>query len=110
MSLGFAGRDDSNDIAFRSAAVADDEQSQAAARAEQDKSVFFGVIRVVNQLGVLICEHSLRVLEAHAVLAQVSCRPLNAEFGLIFKFYADDVSRIRAGHRPCATANPRPWT
>ena len=72
MALSLTGRDDADDIAIRSAAVADHEQSQATAQPEQDKSVFlFGVVRVIDELGILVCEDSLSVLEAHPVLAQV---------------------------------------
>lgn len=61
-------------MALRSVAVAHDKQSQAAAQAKHDKSVFFfGVVRVVNELGVLICEDRLRILKAHTMLAQVGC-------------------------------------
>ena len=83
MTFSLAGRNDANDIAFRSAAVTDHEQSKTAAQAEQDKSVFFfGVIRVINEFGVLICEDCLRVLETHAVLAQVRCRFLGVPLEL----------------------------
>jgi len=54
--------------------VANEKQSQAAAQAKQDKSIFFfGVVRVVDELGVLIREGRLRALEAHTVLAQIGC-------------------------------------
>jgi len=83
VTFSLAGRNDANDIAFRSAAVTDHEQSKTAAQAEQDKSVFFfGVIRVINEFGVLICEDCLRVLETHAVLAQVRCRFLGVPLEL----------------------------
>ena len=59
---------------MRSVAVANEKQSQAASQAKQDKSIFFfGVVRVVDELGVLICEDRLRILEAHTVLAKVGC-------------------------------------
>ena len=49
MAFSLAGRDDADDIAFRSIAMADHEQSQAAAQPEQDKSVFFfGVVQVAH--------------------------------------------------------------
>ena len=83
MTFSLAGRNDANDIAFRSAAVTGHEQSKTAAQAAQDKSVFFfGVIRVINEFGVLICEDCLRVLETHAVLAQVRCRFLGVPLEL----------------------------
>ena len=77
MALGLAGRDDADDIALRAVAVADHEKPQATAQAEQDKPVFlFRVIRVIDELGVLVCEDRLSVVKAHAVLAQVGCRLL----------------------------------
>jgi hypothetical protein len=77
VAFSLAGRDDADDIAFRSVAVADHEQSQAAAQAKQDKSVlFFGVVRVVDKFGVLVREDRLSVLEAHPVLAQIGRRLL----------------------------------
>jgi hypothetical protein len=84
VALGLAGRDDADDVALRAVAVADHEQSQAAAQAEQDKPIFvFGVVRVINELGVLVCEDSLSVVEAHGVLSQVRSRllgiPLESE-------------------------------
>ena len=84
MALCLASRDDADDIARRSVAVADHEQSQAAAQTEQDKSVlFFGVVRVVDEFRILIGEDGLRIIEAHAALAQVGRRllgiPLESE-------------------------------
>ena len=77
MAISLTGRDDSDDIAFRSEAVADHESSQAAAQARQDKSVFlFRVVRVVYELAVLVREDCLRVLKAHPLLAQVCSRLL----------------------------------
>jgi len=52
--------------------VADHQQSQAAAQAEQHKSVLvLGVIRVVDELGILIRKDGLSVFEADPVLALV---------------------------------------
>ena len=84
MALGLAGRDDADDIALRAVAVADHEKSQATAQAEQDKPVFlFRVIRVIDELGVLVCKDRLSVGEAHTMLVQVGYRllgiPLESE-------------------------------
>ena len=66
----FASRDDADDIAFTAAAVANHEQPQAATQAEQDKAIFvFGVVWVVNELGVLIGKDRLGVFKSHPVLA-----------------------------------------
>ena len=75
MAISLTGRDDADDIAFRSEAVADHENSQTAAQAKQDKSVFlFRVVRVVYELAVFVREDCLRVLKAHPLLAQVCSR------------------------------------
>ena len=47
----------------------------------QKKSVFFfGVVRVVDEPCVLVCEDSLSVLEAHPIHAQVRSRFLGVSF------------------------------
>ena len=81
MALGLTGRDDADDIAFRSAAVTNHKQSQAAAQPQQDKSVFvFGEVWVIDELGVPVCEDSSSVIEAHPVFAQVGSRLLGISF------------------------------
>jgi len=54
--------------------VADKQQSQGAAQTKKDKAIFFfGVIRIVDQLGSLIDKHGSSLFEADAVLLRI-CR------------------------------------
>ncbi len=50
--------------------MADNQQSQAATQAQKDEPVlFFGMVRIVNEPGVLVCEDGLSVFKTHPVLA-----------------------------------------
>ena len=67
MAFSLARRDDAEDVAFNAAAMADHQQSQAAAQAKENKSVlFFRVIWIINELANFVCEHGLSIFEAHA--------------------------------------------
>lgn len=79
--------------------MADHQQPQAAAQAKQDKPVFFfGVVRGVNELSVFICEHCLRILKAHAMLALYIPWKAGAEAYLCLTF--DLTGRQRQNARP----------
>jgi hypothetical protein len=56
--------------------VADKQQSQRAAQTKKDKAIFFfGVIRIVDQLGSLVDKYGSSLFEADAVLLRI-CRSL----------------------------------
>ena len=75
--FGFPGNclargDNANDIAFAPVTVTDKQQSQRAAEAQQNKTVFvLGVIGIVDQLRALIDKNGLGFLEAHTVLLEI---------------------------------------
>ncbi len=67
-----ASRDDANDPAITPIAVTNEQQSKGAAQTKKNKAIFVvRMIGVVDQLGALINEDGLGLLEAHLVLPQI---------------------------------------
>ena len=57
--------------------MADDKQPQTAAEAKKNKAFFLlRVVRVVNELRVLVSESRLRIFKTYLVIAQVGRRLL----------------------------------
>lgn len=73
LPVGFAGRDDSDQILSVSMTVADDQSPQPGAEAKENEPVLaFGVIRVSHEEGVIIREDGLCLFERHGVFALVA--------------------------------------
>jgi len=63
-----------DDFPVSAVTVTDHQKSQAAAQTEKNEPTFCsGMVRVVKQLGVLVGEDSLRIIEADPMLSQVEC-------------------------------------
>ena len=63
-TVGFARRDDSDDIALSAVTVAHDERSTRRAEPEQHETVFVvGVVRIVNEQPALVGESGLSFFE-----------------------------------------------
>ena len=69
---GFSGRDDPNDALVAPIAMADDQNPRVGAEAKDDEAVLgLGIIRVRDDQSGIVIEHSLSLLEAHAMFAQI---------------------------------------
>jgi hypothetical protein len=86
MGACLARGNDANDVAFNSVTVANQQQPQRAAQAQQNKALFIiRVIGIVNQLGALIDEYRFGFLKAHTMLIHIwpwlFFRPTRIEVG-----------------------------
>jgi len=64
--------DDANNFAFGPVAMDDDEKPETLAQTEKNEALLvLGMVRVVNQQGMLIGEHGLRIFKGDAVLPEI---------------------------------------
>lgn len=68
----FSGRDDPDDVALASFAMANNQQPRLVAETEHQESVFrFGVIAIKKLHGELVIKHRLRLFKRHPVFLLV---------------------------------------
>ena len=78
VKLGFGLRrlssgNDSDDLVRATIAMHHNQQTECLTQAQEHKAILvLGMIGVINQLGVFVCEYGLRLNEGNAVLAGIA--------------------------------------
>ena len=74
MAIGLASRDEADHVALASVAVTDNQSAKCRAEAKKNETVLcFRVLGVIDEKGVFVRKHSLRLLEGDAMLALIKC-------------------------------------